>query len=143
MAKSEHLALLRAMARGNFEEQSDLSNALHASGDLDGYGEVIGAAFLLAIRMQFQDRFSPDDVIRLVADTRTMVDVTGDVINPRIAERVVRAALGEEGLLAGAPEGSIVESQIAVCSFLAAEERLGDPDAFVADVKKLLDEWGV
>src|SRR5512142_803546 len=99
MATTEQLAMLRAMVDRDFDRHEEMSHALRESGGLDGYGEIIGAAFFVAIRMQFKDRYSPEDVIRLVADTRAVLDRTGDLIDPRAAELVVRSALGEGGLL--------------------------------------------
>jgi hypothetical protein len=133
--------MLRAMAEGDFERQEEISHALRASGGLDGYGEIIGAAFFIAIHLQFQERYSPEDVISLVARTRVRVDRTGDILDPRAAERIVRSALGEGGLLADVPAKTIVEAQMAICSYLAAERRLGEPGAFVQEVEKLLEEW--
>src|SRR5262245_41734714 len=131
--------MLLAMATADFDRHKELSNQLHASGGLDGYGEVIGAAFLIAVRRQFEEQggYSPEDVIRLVAETRVVLDLSGDVIDPRVAELVVRSALGEDGLLAGIAPSKIVETQMAICSYLAETKRLGDPEAFVSEVQKL------
>jgi hypothetical protein len=141
VATSEQLEMLRAMVDGDFDRHQQLSNALKESGGLDDYGEVIGAAFYIAVRMQIPKRYSAEDVIRLVADTRALVDRTGDVIDPRAAELVVRAALGEHEQAAALPDKDVVETQMAVCSFLAFERRLGDPDVFMDEVRKVLDEW--
>jgi hypothetical protein len=141
VATTEQLQMLRAMVDGDFDRHQQLSNALKESGRLDGYEEVIGAAFYIAVRMQFPKRYSAEDVIRLVADTRVLVDQTGDVIDPRAAELVVRAALGEHDRVTGLPETAVVETQMAVCSYLAFERRLGDPDVFMGEVRKVLDEW--
>jgi hypothetical protein len=131
------------MAAGDFDRHKELSNGLHGSGGLDGYGEVIGAASFIAIRRQFESQggYSPEGVIRLVADTRAMLDLSGDIIDPRVAEQVVRSALGEDDLLNGVPSVKVVEAQMALCSYLAAEGRLGDPDEFMAEVEELLEEW--
>jgi hypothetical protein len=141
MATSEQLTMLRAMVDGDFERHQQLSNALHASGGLDDYGEVIGAAFYIAVRKQFPERYSTEDVIRLVANTRTMVDQTGDVIDPHAAELVVRAALGEHDRVANLSDRVVVESQMAVCSYLSAEGLLGEPEVFMGEVQELLNEW--
>jgi hypothetical protein len=140
MTKTEHLTLLRATVNGDFAQANELSKAFPAAG-LDDYGEVIGAAFLLAVRMQFPQRYTPEDVIHLVADTRALLDRTGDLIDPRAAELVVRSALGEEGLSDDLSDAVVVGTQIAVCSVLAHQGKLGDPDAFVVEVEKVLDEW--
>lgn len=141
MATAEQLAMLRAMVEGNFERQEELSHRLHESGGLDDYGTVIGAAFFLAIRKQFPERYSAGDIIRLVADTRCVIDQTGDLMDPRAAELVVRSALGESGLLTEVSDEAVVQTQVAICSYLAGEGRLGDPDAFMGEVEKLLEDW--
>jgi hypothetical protein len=141
MATPEQLSILRAMAGADFDRQKELSNALHASGDLEGYGDVTAAAFYVAIRRQFPRRYSAEDVIRLVADARTMFDYSGEVINPQSAEKVVRAALGEHELAADIGDAEVVQTQIIVCSYLAAVGRLGDVDAFMSAVKEILAEW--
>jgi hypothetical protein len=141
MATAEQLAVLRAMVEGDFDRQEELSHSLHESGDLDDYGTVIGAAFFLAIRKQFPKRYSAEDIIRLVANTRSTIDQTGDLLDPRAAELVVRSALGESGLLGNISDEAVVQTQIAICSYLAGEGGLGDPDAFMDEVKKLLEEW--
>jgi hypothetical protein len=141
VATSGQLEMLRAMVDGDFDRHQRLSNGLKESGRLDGYEEVIGAAFYVAVRMQFPKRYCAEGVIRLVADTRTMFDLTGDVINPLWAERMVRCALGERGLVADIPDADVVQTQFIVCGYLAVEGRLGDPDVFMGEVQKLLDEW--
>lgn len=141
MATAEQLEVLRAMVKGDFERQEELTNRLHESGGLDDYGTVIGAAFFLAVRKQFPQRYSAEDVIRLVADTRALIDQTGDQMDPRAAELVVRSALGESGLLANIPDEAVIQAQVAISSYLAGEGKLGDPDAFMAEVKRLLEEW--
>lgn len=141
MPTNDQLAMLRAMAEGDFEWHKRLADLLHASGGLDDYGEVIAAAFFLAVRRQFPQRYCAEDVIRLVADTRAQFDLTGDLLDPRAAELVVRCALGERGLLDGIGDSTVVQTQVVVTAYLALEGRLGDPDLFMSNVQPLLDEW--
>jgi hypothetical protein len=141
MPTVEQTALLRATVRGDFAQAEEMAHALGRSNQLDEYGEVIGAAFLLAVRMQFPRGWSTADVIRLVADTRVMFDQSGDVIDPKATERVVRSALGQEELAEDLPDSVVVAAQIAVVSGLAHQRRLGDPEAFLDEVQKLLAEW--
>lgn len=141
MVTTDQLALLRATVDGDFERAEELSHALRASGGLDEYGTVIGAAFYIAVHRQFPERYCAEDVIRLVAETRAMLDQTGDAIDPRSAELVVRSALGERGLVSNIPPATVVQIQVAVCSVLADQKKLGESDAFMHEVQKLLDEW--
>ena len=141
MVTAEHLAMLRAMVDTDFERHRELSDALHASGQLTEYGEVIGAAFYIAVRMQFPERYSAEDVIKLVADARAMFDQTGKIINPHSAELVVRGPLGKYEGAAQVPDADVVQIQVVICSYLASEGKLGDPDAFMFEVQALLNEW--
>jgi hypothetical protein len=141
MATAEQLALLRSMVDGDFERHEELSHAMRASGDLEEYGAVLAAATYIAVRMQVPERYSADDVILLVANARALIDQSGDAVDPRAAELVVRSALGERGLVTSLPDAAVVQGQLAVCSYLAAERKLGDSDVFMGEVQKLLDEW--
>jgi hypothetical protein len=141
MPTAEQIALLHATVYCDFERAEELAHALGRSNRLDEYGEVIGAGFLLAVRMQFPQRWSAADVIRLVADTRVTFDRSGEVIDQKAAERVVRSALGQEELAERLPDAVVVETQIAVVSGLAHQRKLGDPERFMHEVQKLLDEW--
>jgi hypothetical protein len=141
MATSDQFTLLRTMVKGDFDRHEQLAHSMHDAGGLDGYGLVIGAAFRLAVRRQFDRRYSADDVIRLVAETRTLFDLDGDTIDPRAAELVVRSALGEHGRVGGISDAAKVEIQVAVCSYLVHEGRLGDPDEFVHQVEAQVARW--
>jgi hypothetical protein len=137
----DQFTLLRAMVEGDFDRHEQLAHTLRDSGGLDTYGLVIGAAFRLAVRQQFDRRYSPDDVIRLVADTRMLFDRDGDTLDPRAAELLVRSALGGHGRVGDLPGAKKVEIQVAVCSYLAHERRLGEPDVFIDKVEALVADW--
>ena len=140
MPTNDQLAMLRAMVEGDFEWRERLTHLLHASGGLDGYAEVIAAAFFIAVRKQFPERYCADDMIRLVADTRTLIDLTGDLVDPRAAELVAHSALGKHGLIREISGVTVVLTQIVITSYLALEGRLGDPDAFMRIVEAQLDK---
>lgn len=141
MPTSDQLGMLRAMVEGDFDWHERLAHLLHASGSLDDYGEVIAAAFFLAVRRQFPQRYCAENVIRLVAGTRAQFDLTGDLLDPRAAELAVRCALGQHDLLADVADVTVVQTQMVVTAYLAFEQRLGDPDLFMNNVQALLDEW--
>jgi hypothetical protein len=65
----------------------------------------------------------------------------GSTIDPRAAELVVRSALGEHGRLGDVSGAKKVEVQIAVCSYLVHEGRLGDPDEFMHKVETQVAQW--
>jgi hypothetical protein len=141
MPTNDQLAMLRAVVEGDFDWHERLVHLLHASGGLDGYGEVIAAAFFCAVHRQFPQRYCAEDVIRLVADVRAQFDLTGDLLDPRAAELGVRCALGEHGLLNAVSDVTVVQTQVVVTAYLAYKQRLGDPDLFMNKVQAFLDEW--
>lgn len=141
MATAEQLDILRAMVTADFERHDELLGQVSSEGGWEGYGEVIGAAFYIAVRKQFPDGANPQGIIRLVADVRERLDRTGDDIDPRAAELLVRSALGEADLASQLADATVVQLQMVTVSVLAAEERLGTPDDFMNEVKALLDRW--
>lgn len=142
MATTEQIDMLRAMVEADFDRHEEISHRLRDQGELDGYGTVIGAAFFLAIRMQFPDaKGTPAEITRLVADTRAVFDLTGDLIDPRAAELVVRTALGEPEAANSFDDATVIQAQMAVASFLAGEQRLGDTDKFMERAQNLIAQW--
>lgn len=142
MATTEQLDMLRAMVSADFDRHEEISHRLHAAGELEGYGSVIGAAFYLAVRKQFPSGHSSAEVIRLAADVRAIFDKTGDEIDPRAVELMIRSALGEADLASEVPDATVIQIQMITVSALAGEDKLGDPNEFMDLVQKLLDRWG-
>ena len=63
--------------------------------DWQRYADLLGGAFLLAVRRRFSSGQDHASVIRFVASVRERYDLNGHDIDPGIAEALVRAALGD------------------------------------------------
>lgn len=58
-----------------------------------GYTALLAAAFFEAVNREFADEGTSADVIEFVADVRGRSEALAEAIDPRAAERLIRAAL--------------------------------------------------
>jgi len=75
---------------------------LHAQLDNDERGAfalVLAASFREAANRRFGEQHSQADIIEFVAKTRAEYTRTGEAVTAEDAEKVIRAALGEEDLI--------------------------------------------
>jgi hypothetical protein len=72
-----------------------VSADLAASGQADGVGELVCAAFVLAARRRFVSGGSRPHIIQFVARLRAGASEEPDLIDPQLAEHELRRALGE------------------------------------------------
>lgn len=140
MAHTDQLDLLRAMLTGDFDKQGEVSGQL-TQDDWSQYGVVIGAAFFLAVRQRLGSGYSPADVVNLVADVRLRFDPDGDSYDPRAAELLVRAALGESTETEHYSDKTIVGIQAITVGALAADGSIGNVDEFLSKVETLAAQW--
>jgi hypothetical protein len=69
---------------------------LARTGDADGIGELLYAAFVIAARRAFAPTWESADVVRFVADVRSSSAEAPGILDPAVAEDQLRAALGQE-----------------------------------------------
>lgn len=115
----------------------DTFRSLHAAQDADGrraVNAVLTFAFTRAAEKRFGGHPSPEDIIDFVADARART-VGPDGAPPEDAEKVIRAALNEEHLLATMDPGAAVAARTSMLFALTHE----DDDA-PGQVENLLSE---
>jgi hypothetical protein len=69
---------------------------LARTGDADGIGELLYAAFVIAARRAFAPTWEAGDIVRFVADVRSSSSEGSGILDPAGAEDQLRAALGQE-----------------------------------------------
>jgi hypothetical protein len=69
---------------------------LARTGDADGIGELLYAAFVIAARRAFAPSWESADLIRFVADVRSSSGEASGILDPKVAENQLRAALSQE-----------------------------------------------
>jgi hypothetical protein len=69
---------------------------LARTGDADGIGELVYAAFVIAARRAFAPTWESAGIVRFVADVRSSSPEAFGILDPKVAENQLRAALGQE-----------------------------------------------
>ncbi|MEO3769907.1 hypothetical protein [Micromonospora sp. B9E7] len=133
--------LIRAMARRDWGTVDQLLDALETSG-WHGGNQVIGAAFAIAVNDRLASAHSPTDVARFVAETRNQFP-GAEALPTLEMEALVRATLGEVGLIDNLSSEIALKMQIVLLGKLLQDRDLGETqlEAFIADVGRTAAEY--
>lgn len=137
----EQVAPLRAQLAGKLEEHQRLLAQLDAEAVNDGYRRLVTAAFCIAADRRFPPESTASDVIQFVGDARSRTERMAE-IDPRMAERVIRAAISDENTDDIDPRASW-ETQILLLAAMTADASY-DPaglEEFLGEARKLADQW--
>lgn len=137
----EQVAPLRAQLAGQLEEHQRLLAQLDDSAANDGYRRLVSAAFCIAAERRFPRGTTASDVIQFVGDVRSRTQRTAE-IDPRAAERVIRAVISTENIDDIHPRTSW-EIQLLLLGAMTADARYdaADLDEFLGEARKLADQW--
>ncbi|MEV4757563.1 hypothetical protein AB0J86_20960 [Micromonospora sp. NPDC049559] len=91
---SRYAAALRDLAAGRLYEHDQRLRRFDEPA-WQRYGELLDAAFRLAVHRRFRPGQDRAPIIRFVASVRERYDHTGQDVDPGVAESLVWAALGE------------------------------------------------
>lgn len=119
--------MARAQIGGDEAAMRQIASELSGPGDLDPLPPLIHRAFVLAVRKAFGSQFTRGEVIRLVADVRSMLApscMTG-VVDPVAAESEIRRALGDPAPEFPDPDARAA-AQMTVLDFLVHDMALDD-----------------
>jgi hypothetical protein len=120
------MAVLHAQITGNDETaQRAFSEKLAVSGDLRGLAALVHAAFVIAARRKFAPQWSRAEVIRYVAQVRTLLSERPALLDPLTAEDELRNALGEP-VTATHEVGAVAAARLSLLLALAASLDLDD-----------------
>jgi hypothetical protein len=136
------VAALRAYLTQDPDEAERLNGRLRQTGDLEGYGTLVWAAFVLAVRRRFAPEWTVPDVVKYVADVRARWGRDEDDFDPRTAEILMRRAL-DDWLEADLDEMARGRAQIFLLSELIADNGLDEAtglDSFMAEARALGDQ---
>lgn len=137
----EQVMTMRAMLAGDFVQHRRMFEQLEQADRLAGYEALLAAAFLEAVDRRFGEGYAFSDVIQYVADARARYNEIGTGFDPRAAERLIRAALGD-GSAEDLGDQTLAEIQVLLLGDLITSKHLGDAelDQFMNDVRNLADE---
>lgn len=117
------------------------SSRLVAALARSGYTALVAGAFCEAAERRFGTDFQLADVITFVGDVRARSERLARELDPDVAERVIRAALGD-GSVRDLSDAALGGAQLVLLAGLIADEQLDDAglDAFLVDARKLADQ---
>jgi hypothetical protein len=134
-------ATLRAELAGDFAGYERLLAGLDSKADSRGYSALLTAAFHRAVDLRFTRDSPLDEVIEFVADVRARSEQLRDAVDPRVAERVLVAAVGGDYVsdLSAAESNKL---KMILLTSLVADMHLGEAglDEFLAKARALADE---
>jgi hypothetical protein len=99
--RAVQVAALRAILDGDHATYRRLQAEANRRVSPGDHAALVGSAFACAVRRHLGSVYTIADIVRFVGEVRARYDQTGDEIDPRIAERMVRASLEEDHLPAG------------------------------------------
>jgi|ERR1700678_1223819 hypothetical protein len=133
------VATMRAFLEGDRARYSELVAQLNQAADSLGYSALLNAAFFEAVDRRFKES-QRADVIDYVAEVRSRSADWAAELDPRTAERLIRAVLGE-----GSTEditGRVSSStKLYLLGALMADAHLDSDglDEFTAKIRKMAD----
>jgi hypothetical protein len=138
----EQVAPLRAQLARQPAEHQRLFSLLDQAAKRTGYRALVSAAFVVAAQRRFARDASPGQVIEFVGDVRSRSPEVAGQVDPATAERVVMAVFTGQPLDDVDARASW-ETQLVLMAAIIGDEHLNDAglDAFLAEARKLADQW--
>lgn len=142
MINTEQVTALRTLLTGNFDEHRQAIAEMDQTGRWSGYNELITAAFVEAVNRRFGIRYTLPDIVEYVADARTRFRDPDRGIDPNVAERLIRKALGE-GTVRGIDQKTLIHTEGLLLVALVIDEQLDGAalDAFLAKARATADSF--
>ncbi|TDC97716.1 hypothetical protein [Actinomadura sp. 7K507] len=95
--REEHVDALRSLLKEEPRAWDPFERA-ESEAEAIAYHVTLYAAFTVAVGRKFSPRYSFSQVIRFVADLRINLKKGAEKVHPRVAEEMIREALGEPNL---------------------------------------------
>jgi len=139
----DQVATLRAQLVGNTEEHVRLLGRLDPVAAQAGLRALISAAFFTAAERRFgTGNSTAADVIEFVGSLRSRFDSAASDIDPRIAERLLLAAVSDEQISDLDPKTSFTTQHLLLAALVAdAQLDMAALDEFLGQSRKLADQW--
>ena len=136
----QQVATLRAQLAGDLEEHKRLRRQLDRTADGRAYSALVTSAFVEAVDRRFTKDTRKDDVVEFVAGVRSSSERVRDALDPRVAERLLLATIGDEDISDLDP-AAVGPNRTGLLVALVADEQFDDAalDEFMASVRPAAD----
>jgi hypothetical protein len=141
----DQVAALRAHLLHEFDKAGRLNRQIAEATDMEGYGEFVWAAFVLAARRRFAPEWTVPQIVKYVAAARARWGKDADDIDPRTAEIMMRRAL-DDHVPTDLDEMVRGRAQVFLLTELIANDQELDEaglDELLAQARALADKWAV
>lgn len=142
----EHILALRAFLLEGPEAWAPLQARVQKDDETAaGYMSLLYGAFSVAVRRKFSPTYTVGGIVRFVADLRINAEKDADLINPLVAEDMVRRAV-DAPLLKGDVPGdltAVLDAEISILLHLVAEadfDRAG-LEQFIDEATAYTEQW--
>jgi hypothetical protein len=134
------IATLRAQLAGDLEEHRRLLAQFDEKSDGRPYVMLTNAAFIEAVDRNFTSGTTTDDIIQFVVNVRSRSEKVRASLDPRVAERVLLAAVTDADISDLDPR-EVRRSQTILLNALIVDEGLDGArlDGFIATARGLAD----
>ncbi|MFI0370841.1 hypothetical protein ACH35V_23470 [Actinomadura sp. 1N219] len=142
----EHIAALRSLLKFDLAAAEVYENETEDAAAI-GYTLMVYSAFAVAVHRKFAPTYSMAQILRYVADLRISLGDNASQVNPRVAECMIRAALGDETLDDHEPYGAdmqaMMDVEMTVLLDLADKARFNQAglDKFLRDSADYARRW--
>ncbi|MCW2860722.1 MAG: hypothetical protein JWP48_2430 [Actinoallomurus sp.] len=136
----ESIATLRALLAGESNEYERLYAQLDPIAKRTAYLALIDVAFFKAVHRRFGAGRTASEVIEFVGDVRGRSDKLEEQVDPRVAERLIGAALGDVSI-DDIDDKVRFSTELMVLAVLISDEQLDTAglDSFLDEARKLAD----
>lgn len=137
--KVDAFTAIRAYLRHDYDGYQAMLDQV----DADSFAAALAASFFTVVDRQLGDSHTAHSVIAFVARVRERFDETDDDIDPRAAERLIRAALGDSELAEDLDQRAVAQVESVFLAAMADEASWTDTelDEFLAASRTLADRW--
>ena len=120
------VAILRTYLKGDIERHERLVDQLDSHAAKADYGVLLAAAFFTAVDRRFAKNGTDADVVEFVGEVRARSERLRDSIDPRTAERLIRAVYTDEDI-EDIDGKTAIGHQFILLGALVIDEELDDP----------------
>jgi len=143
MAVSDaQVATLRAQLAGRVDEHLHLLGQIESAPDRQAYSALVVASFCEAVERRFGQDSDASEVVDFVADVRATSEAATRKIDPRTAERLIKAVYTDEDVSdVGADQKK--DLYVLLLPALIGDEQFSgaELDEFLGHSRHLADQW--
>lgn len=144
--REENILALRSFLLEGAEAWVPLQDELQKDDETAaGYMTLLYGAFNVAVRRRFSPTYTVGEIVRFVADLRTMAGEDAHLVNTLVAEDLIRRAVGAPPPRDGGPDDAetVLPAQIFILLHLVAEADFdrAELEQFIEETTAFTQQW--